>query len=246
MSFKVKISLKLVGDSVALTIVREGTQLVLEVTAEQCPELVPLVWYGSSSYCLFAGFVFVPATYHRDDDNFENVFEQTDICIKIGYYKAESKRFDDARQQVVHVATILPHTLMLGYERSTFMYESLLEIDDHPVVCLADVHRLLSDAKGPFVSLGFTQGKKAVLPLSEACEATAELMNEHGITKASSSDVETSEADSRKSASKRAAEDSPAALTVATEASLTEDIVASTTPSWLLLREITMSRSSVR
>ena len=55
-------------------------------------------------------------------------------------------------KQVVGLATLLPHSLLLGYDVAVFrdLHLPLLEVDGAPVANIADVYRLIRAARGKY------------------------------------------------------------------------------------------------
>ena len=181
--FRVCVTMKLCGERIRYSIVRKGVKAEVEVAAEREPELTPATWYGSTTYTIFAGLVFVPAT-----DAVEwPVMHAPSSRTAFG---EAGRKHEHAHQQLPTLVTILPHSVMLGYEARVFTaLEPLLAVDDVDVLCLADVYRLTKASAGPFTTCRVAGGRRIVLPTAEGRAATLELMNEHRITHEASSDV---------------------------------------------------------
>jgi len=183
MDFRVCVTMKLVGEPICYSIVRAGQRREVEAAAERAPELTPAVWYGPAQYCIFAGLVFIPAT---------------DACefpiMHAPYSKSRfleaGRRHEHARQQLPVLVSLLPHSVLLGYERREYdVFSPLLTVDGEDVLCLADVHRLCRASKGPYTTFRFARGRCIVLPTAEGRAATAELMHEHRIASDASDDI---------------------------------------------------------
>jgi hypothetical protein len=195
LDFRVVVTSKLVGESLTLSVFREGARLELAVAAENPPKLLPRTWYSPASYVMFAGLVFVPLSAE---------------LVKEGSYHAEllyageGLKHKSTSQQMVSVIQILPHELTLGYSELEFpAHLPLLAIDGAPVHCLADVAAATLRSSGEWICFSFAQGRRLALPLAEARRATTELLAEHRIPAVASDDIA--------AAVRRATEEAPAA-----------------------------------
>ena len=176
---RVLVTLKLVGSPLRLSVFRAGAQLEIATSAEAEIELVPSNWFRDSSYCFFAGLVFLPIARGTTDSYF-----YTQVL-----WEGQGLKHVHAEQQVVGLGSILPHSCTLGYTGGDFRHEPLLSINGEAVLCLADVLRLTRSATGAFVVFSFAKAKKMVLALGAAREATASLMRAHGVAAEASADV---------------------------------------------------------
>ena len=66
-------------------------------------ELVPETWYKPTSYCLFAGLVFIPMHGHADGDGRPDVPHAATAEL---LYAAAGEKHDTPGQQVVALATV--------------------------------------------------------------------------------------------------------------------------------------------
>jgi S1-C subfamily serine protease len=183
MDFRVCVTLKLVGEKVRYTIVRNGEKRDVEAAAERVPQLTPATWYGPTQFSIFAGLVFVPATDAAE-------YPIMHAPYSLGRYHEAGFKHEHQHQQLPVLVTILPHSIMIGYEPKVFdPFSPLLSVDGTNVLSLADVHRLCAASAGPFTTFVFAGGRRIVLPTAEGRAATAELMKEHRITHEASSDI---------------------------------------------------------
>ena len=67
MDFRVYVTMKLVGQPLELGLFRRGKTETISTTSESQHHITPFTWYGDSSYCMFGGLVFVPASEPSDD-----------------------------------------------------------------------------------------------------------------------------------------------------------------------------------
>ena len=175
LDFRVVVTSKLVGESLALSVFREGARLELAVAAENPPKLLPSTWYSPASYVMFAGLVFVPLSL------LEELVEKGSYLAEL-LYAGEGLKHKSTSQQMVSVIQILPHELTLGYSELEFpAHLPLLAIDGAPVHRLADVAAATLRSSGEWICCSFAQGRRLALPLAEARRATTELLAEHRI-----------------------------------------------------------------
>ena len=182
LDFRARVTLKLAGEPLSLSLVRGGERVELAATAERVPALTPLRWHARASYVLFAGLAFIPMHY-ADAKAVPAAFSTT---LR---YLAERAPCASAREQVCALVAILPHSLLLGNAVETFHGEALLEVDGAPIRCLADVYARCRAASGVFITFLFTNGKRIVLPLDGARRVTAEVMHDNRIPDDASEDV---------------------------------------------------------
>ena len=189
--FRAAVTIKLVGEPISMTVLRKGKQVEISIVGEDPPRLTPIRWFNRSSYCLFAGLVFCPLHlhYNRRVTNGNIAYYCTLQTAEV--WQSEGRKHERSHQQIIGLATILPHSLMLGYEAEDFrdMHLPLLEIDGQIINNMTDVHRLLNAAKGPWVTFKFGSSKVIVLPLEKSQGVTKELMTQHGISEEASPDV---------------------------------------------------------
>lgn len=189
MDFRSALTRLLVGEATTLRIFRAGgTRLDLPVLAEDPPLLVPDINHVGTSYCVFAGLVFAPVTHHLAHrsaaDDSDAAVDSVDVFASytsLDLYLKAGKVHERADQQIVTLAALLPHSLMLGYDFHAFRARPLLKIDGAAVVNLADVHRRTQEAKGRFITFEFATDVRITLPLAASRRATKELMEEHRI-----------------------------------------------------------------
>jgi S1-C subfamily serine protease len=186
MDFRVKVTLKLVGEPLMLSVMRGGERFDIAALAELAPQIVPKRWFGPAAYVVFAGMVFVPMHSQKGADG---LLEFPYNSWTAGLHKHAGRKHVNAKQQVCSLAAILPHTLMLGYDFSFFQHEPLLKVDGVDVLCLADILRATTQARGPWITFEFGDSKQVVLLLEDARVATTELMSKHGIAQAASDGV---------------------------------------------------------
>jgi hypothetical protein len=208
LDFRVVVTSKLVGESLTLSVFREGARLELAVAAENPPKLLPRTWYSPASYVMFAGLVFVPLS--------AELVEEGAYHAEL-LYAGEGLKHKSTSQQMVSVIQILPHELTLGYSELEFpAHLPLLAIDGAPVLSLADVAAATLRSSGEWICFSFVKGRRLALPLAEARRATTELLAEHRIPAVASDDIA--------AAVRRASEEAPAAAVEA--ALLTSDAAA--------------------
>lgn len=182
LDFRVRVSLKLVGEPLALTLLRGGARVDVATTAEAPPLLVPHRWHGRAAFFLFAGLVFSPMHF-QDTKALPHAYEAS--LRLLGHDRKHEKR----GQQVVALVALLPHSLTLGYKLSSFDREALLAVNGADIDCLADVFRACRDAQGEFCDFLFTGGRRVILPLADARRVTGEVMRSNKITHEASDDV---------------------------------------------------------
>lgn len=189
--FRAAVTIKLIGEYISMTVLRKGKHVKISVLGEDPPRITPIRWYNKASYCLFAGLVFCPLHLHYNRRNTTGNIAYYCTLQTAEVWHSEGRKHERTDQQIIGLATILPHSLMLGYEAEDFrdMHLPLLEIDGQVVNNLADVHRFLKAAKGPWVTFKFGSSKVIVLPLEKSQEVTSELMTQHGISEEASPDV---------------------------------------------------------
>ena len=189
--FRISISMKLVGEPIALTLMREGKKVEITTVGEDPRRLTPLTWYGPTSYCLFAGLVFCPLHEHYSRHSKSGNVAYYRTIQTAGTWHSEGRKHERTDQQVVGLATILPHSLTLGYETENYrdLHLPLLEIDGSPVHNCADVYRLTQVAQGPWITFLFGDSKRIILPLTEARTVTVDIMAQHRISADASSDI---------------------------------------------------------
>jgi hypothetical protein len=190
--FRVAVTLKLVGESISMTVLRKGKPVEITAVGEDPPRITPIRWYGKTSYCLFAGLVFCPLHEHYNRRNAHGNIAYYRTIQTAEVWHSEGRKHERADQQVIGLATILPHSLMLGYEAEDFrdVNVPLLEIDGHLIHNLADVYRFSQAAAGPWITFKFGSSKVIVLPVKASRAVTKELMAQHGISGEASADVD--------------------------------------------------------
>jgi hypothetical protein len=182
LDFRVRISLKLVGEPLALTLLRGGERVDVATAAEAPPLLVPNRWYGRAAYFIFAGLVFSPMHYQCT----KSLPHSYEAALRLLSHDRKHEKRD---QQVVALVALLPHSLTLGYKLTGYDREALLEVNGAVVDRLADVCRACRDAQGEFCDFLFTGGRRIILPLADARRVTREVMRSNKITHEASDDV---------------------------------------------------------
>mmetsp|Transcript_32363 Transcript_32363/g.43777 ORF Transcript_32363/g.43777 Transcript_32363/m.43777 type:complete len:575 (-) Transcript_32363:282-2006(-) len=189
--FRLSVSMKLVGEPIGLTVVRGGKKVQIRTVGEDPMRLTPHTWYGPTSYCLFAGLVFCPLHEHHSRHSKAGNIAYYRTIQTTETWHSEGRKHERVGQQVVGLATILPHSLTLGYEAENYrdMHLPLLEVDGSSVQNCADVYRLTRAARGPWITFLFGHSKRVVLPLAEARTVTVDIMAQHHISNDASADI---------------------------------------------------------
>ena len=186
--FRVAVTMKIVGDPLKYGVFRRGEVKYFDSVAERIAELVPKTWFGATTYCIFAGLVFVPVS--KAGEESRKMFSRESV----NKYTMAGRQHERVDQQVCVLITILPHPLLLGYEDDEFTtYEPLISVDGFQIVCIADIFHCCKRSPGPYTIFMFSSGRRIVLPTEKARKATVELMKEHRIKHEASADVIASE-----------------------------------------------------
>lgn len=136
------LTLKSLGDSVALEILRDGKLLTIALPLEDVPDLVSKHLYNQRpSYCVFGGLVFTPlsepylaACYGKEWDSKAPV-----RYVSLAYHGQVEK----PGQQVVALSQILQNRTISGFEIEDFVGSPLESINGIPINNMADVAAIL-------------------------------------------------------------------------------------------------------
>jgi len=196
--FEYLISRHQIGDTVTLSIVRQGAALEIPIELRKYVSLVPPPRPDlSPSYLIFAGLVFTRLSYEYMHD--------WDWARK--HHRYQSFKYADfpspERSEVVVIHQILAHEINLGYH---LMREMTVErINNIPIASMTDVVRALGSPSGAFhvietdhhgprsesqrSDFHASYGTRIVLDAAQCERATQEILKQHGIANDRSGDL---------------------------------------------------------
>lgn len=185
------VSQKYYGDEVRLTILRDGEEI--EVTIDDFyPEwsLVPVHTFQSEnpnpSYFIIAGLVITAVTvpFLRSEFGEEWDCEAPVELVKV----ASDRRAEFQGEQLVVLTQVLAHELTMGYDRLENVL--LLNINGTQVRHLRHVMELVETCEREYLRFGLQTNLTIVLKTDAAKQATADVLEKHGIPSAKSHDLE--------------------------------------------------------
>ncbi len=163
------------GDQIRLGLRRDGVAREAEVTLAPWVPLVPSAPRDRAPrYMVFGGLVFQPLT--RDylttwETWWNNAPKELLTAFYLGRRSAE-------RHELLVLTEVLEGPLTTGYD--TYVNETVVRVDDRVPRDLADLARLLDDARGT-VTLEMSSGALLVCDVDAVREAAAGIRDEHEI-----------------------------------------------------------------
>ncbi|MBI5884194.1 MAG: trypsin-like peptidase domain-containing protein [Elusimicrobia bacterium] len=179
-------SLRQLGDTVVLSILRDGKPSAASVTLRRYRDLVDDTLYDQKpTYYIFAGLVFTPLT-----PNYIGQWESDDIPTDFKVYR-EFGRASESRRQAVALAYVLPHEINAGYH--DWRGQVIESINGVRLKDIKDVITAFQHPQGPWHvirtdnSLAFST--QIVLDAAKAAVAHQEILARHGIPADRSADL---------------------------------------------------------
>lgn len=172
---------------IALTVIREGREVLLSVPLEtERPRLIPFLRGRYPEYFIFGPVVFSAASEEFvsliTGGNSSNLAYSALSAMGNPLLLRRGERPSaDLEELVVVPAPFFPHRLTKGYGKP--MMRVVYSLNDVPVRSLSHLVRLLRDAKGDYVKIEFA-GRSAetlLFPRKNAFSATEEILNDNGI-----------------------------------------------------------------
>lgn len=180
LSFEYFVTKKFVGEKLSLTLVRNGEEHSVEVTAEPRKYLIPPheEQHGVAvpNYFIHAGLVFIGLN--------ENYVGHVDAEPIVGrYYYQNTKRFED--EQVVVMTKILQDQVNAGFSQEHA--HQLLSLNGCDIRNLRHLIDEVERCAEPFLEFRFDSGERIVLATQPARKATERILRKYGIRSAKSS-----------------------------------------------------------
>jgi S1-C subfamily serine protease len=180
--FRILVTSKLVGDEIKLGFYRAGEPHTATAhIGAKVSTILTRPHYGC--YYMFAGLVFTPLSLVQAATKFmfisdEMLNSSVEIVMPHAY----------RHQQSVVVSDILPHEMNQGHREQIAPHplaqlESVNGVKIYHMSDLVDTVDRLGAEKAEWVTFTFVGGMRFSFPLSEALEATGELMKDNNITK---------------------------------------------------------------
>ena len=169
---------KQVGDTMTLSLWREGSEKTVSVTLSDYKELVPLSSYPARGrYRLTGGVVFQPV----DMDYVNRLLETKDTYIPAQVYHAviSQQAQSESRREYVLMTTVLPHAVNQGYQ--DWSMDIVETVQGVPVRDFAHFNELLDGATGRFINITFDDKSRLVMDREAALAADQELMTHYGM-----------------------------------------------------------------
>ncbi len=167
---------KQVGDSMAVTVWRDGKRREVQIGLENVPDLVPGPQHDDRpEYLICGGLVLAPF-----DIAYLFLFDEFPDNLASAAF-AYNERTDDRRQAVVLVR-VLPHPINKGYHELEDIL--LTEAMGERVRDFAHLKQLLDDPAGDWIDLRFDDHTRVMLPVSELQHANAEIMKRYNVHEA--------------------------------------------------------------
>ncbi|MGO8766665.1 MAG: trypsin-like peptidase domain-containing protein [Limisphaerales bacterium] len=193
--FKYEIQKIAENGKVPLTIVRNGRELQIQLPVPISPPLV--IPFLQGRYRSF--FIFGPVVFSESSQEFLDGLSRTaSVGAIIAVLGLEGspliKRMGDkpsfpGERLVIISSPLFPHRLSEGY--SDPMGDVVKTVNGAPVKNLADLVRLLRDARDEFITIDVDgrRGENLVFPRAEMLAATDEILNDNGIRSQGSADM---------------------------------------------------------
>ena len=183
------IQTKFVGDTVALTLWRNGSKIEQTVSMDVIDKIVPNHWGGTDlppPYVIVSGLVFTAlSTPYLQASKAWKWYCSDAVSYLLGKWQEPRLQPDD---QIVVLAQVLVHPENLGYEHCADLH--LLRVNGQDVRSLRQLQDLIlqddQQQQDPFVRFEFAEaGGHDVMVLDRAAiqQATAEICDEHAIQK---------------------------------------------------------------
>ena len=168
---------KQVGESVEITVLRNGIRKTLSLNLNSSNMLVPYPQYPNrATYRIFAGLVFQPL-----DFDYLIAIEELEIEIpSYMYYLAlEDNIATPDQQELVVLSGILPHQVNRGYQ--DWKNYVVAKVQGQPVRDMKHFNQLLDEVEGNWIEISFRDHSILVLDLEEAQEANEQILQNFSI-----------------------------------------------------------------
>ncbi|MBI5244793.1 MAG: trypsin-like peptidase domain-containing protein [Elusimicrobia bacterium] len=137
------VSMRRVGETLKVSILREGKVLGLDLKLKDHPSLVEGPFYDvRPSYFVYAGLVFTPLT-----RNYTNAWPWKDVPENLRHYLLYGWPAPE-RKQIILVASVLPDDVNLGYHNLRHLVVE--RINGRPLSELSDVVKALERPSGEY------------------------------------------------------------------------------------------------
>lgn len=189
MDFEYLISMKLVGEPIHYTILREGKKMEINTEAENPERRIPLIDKKPYvPYLMFAGMVLSPLA--RDstftDEPFEDFVIKKEAEFLLAY---KGIQYTKLGQQCVVLTSFLPHAITLGYTINPFT--PIYKINDKIINSIYDaMEAIVTASEEGLLTFEFCTDQCVVIPMKEGVMATVEVQQDYGMAKPYSQDIE--------------------------------------------------------
>jgi S1-C subfamily serine protease len=169
------------GESVPFLIVRDGSQLTVDMTLDETFQdlcLVPHKIYDRlPRYFVYGGLVFMPLTLNYleswGSDWYSNALDYLSLPYRYNNWRTED------RSRIVVLTYVLPSEVNTGYQ--SIRNELVTHVNGERVSGFSDMIWLLESAEGEYVEIRTNLNNLIVLNRLEAMEANGEIMARYGI-----------------------------------------------------------------
>lgn len=175
------ISRRQVGETIPMTIVRDGVEMTVEMTLDATRadlQLVPRAIYDRSpEYFIYGGLVFMPLSWTYLESAWGADWYHSAFPYLAATYSSEWRT--EERDGVAILNIILPHEVNTGYQE---LYSEIVEeVNGVPVRGFHHLVELVENSDGEYVEFVTNLGNRIVIDREDAAASEAEIMQIYGI-----------------------------------------------------------------
>jgi len=178
-------SMKYIGDSCELEILRHGERKHVAVQLSPIQPLVPIHRFDQRpSYFIHGGLVFTPLTQPYLQEYGEDWYNNSPrkLCLK-----ALTEFMEKPGQEVVILSAVLVHEINYGYQQMTNL--QLLRFNDQKINNLQHLTKLVAANTQPYLRFDFDEHVVLILEAEAAKKAEEEILTRHRISYPCSPDL---------------------------------------------------------